>query len=190
MDIEHQLEAILFFKAEAVSYKKLAEILAVDIATVQAGLTKLEQSLSIRSLALMQTADEVMLVTRPEVSKLIEQLVKDDLHRDIGKAGLETLTIILYKGPIARRDIDYIRGVNSQFILRNLLIRGLIEKITSEHDQRSFLYQPSLELLGYLGVTKREDLPEFAKVQEELAAFIKKEEASENSEKMPENEPR
>jgi segregation and condensation protein B len=74
--------------------------------------------------------------------------------KDLGKAGLETLSIILYQGPISRAEIDYIRGVNSNFILRNLLIRGLIERVENPHDQRSFLYKPTLELISYLGLSK------------------------------------
>jgi segregation and condensation protein B len=120
-----------------------------------------------------------MLVTRQEAAPLIEGLVKEELSRDLGKAGLETLSTVLYKGPISRRDIDYIRGVNSQFILRNLLVRGLIEKITDAKDERRFLYRPTFELLQSLGVSSVSDLPEYAKVQEELTALAKKEEQEE-----------
>jgi len=65
--------------------------------------------------------------------------------------------------------------VNSQFILRNLLVRGLVEKITDEKDERRFLYRPTFELLQMLGVSSISDLPEYGKVQEELAALVKKE---------------
>jgi segregation and condensation protein B len=112
-----------------------------------------------------------MLGTAKELSSLIEQLTKEELTRDLGKAGLETLSIVLYQGPISRADIDYIRGVNSQFILRNLLIRGLVERVDNPADARSFLYQTTLQLLSHLGISKREDLPEFDKVREDIAAF-------------------
>ncbi|MDO8521070.1 MAG: SMC-Scp complex subunit ScpB, partial [bacterium] len=75
-------------------------------------------------------------------------------------------------GPITRSEIDYVRGVNSTFILRNLLIRGLIEKIDNPKDQRSFLYQPSFQLLEYMGVSKIEDLPEYDSAMATLAGFI------------------
>jgi len=89
----------------------------------------------------------------------------------LGKAGLETLSIILYKAPITRVEIDYLRGVNSNFILRNLLIRGFIEKVVNPGDQRSYLYKPSLDLLSFLGVSKVEDLPEYVSIQEEIKDF-------------------
>ena len=85
---------------------------------------QLEQDLKGRGLSLVRTDDEVMLGTAKEFSGLIEDLAKEELSRDLGKAGLETLSIVLYLGPITRADIDYIRGVNSQFILRALLIRA------------------------------------------------------------------
>ena len=61
-----------------------------------------------------------MLGTSAEASTLIEKLTKEELNRDLGKASLETLSIIMYQGPIKRSQIDYIRGVNSTFILQKL----------------------------------------------------------------------
>jgi segregation and condensation protein B len=112
-----------------------------------------------------------MLGTAQELSPLIEQLTKEELSRDLGKAGLETLSIILYQGPISRADIDYIRGVNSQFIVRNLLIRGLIERVDNPKDARSFLYKTTLQLLSHLGVSKIEDLPEYQQVRKDIEGF-------------------
>lgn len=106
-----------------------------------------------------------------DTSALIEKLRKDELVRDLGKAGLETLSIIIYKGPIARAEIDYIRGVQSTFIIRNLMIRGLIEKIPNPKDQRSFLYRPTFDLLSFLGVKSIEEMPEFLKVKEEFESY-------------------
>jgi segregation and condensation protein B len=112
-----------------------------------------------------------MLGTAPEASALIEQLTREELSKDLGKAGLETLSIIVYKSPITRADLDYIRGVNSSFILRNLQIRGLVEKITNPADARSFLYRPTFELLQHLGVTRVEDLPEYGTLVDQLTAL-------------------
>lgn len=119
----------------------------------------------------MEKEKSVMLATAPEVSGVIEKVRKEELSRDIGKAGIETLSVILYKGPVARSEIDYIRGVNSTFILRNLLIRGLIERISNPKNQRSFLYKPTFELLSFLGISSIEELPKFKAVQQELEKF-------------------
>jgi segregation and condensation protein B len=171
MPISQQLEAILFWKAEPISFKKLATLLNVDVGTIQNGLVELENTLKGRGLTLVRTDEEVMLGTAKELSPLIEQLTKDELTRDLGKAGLETLSIILYQGPISRADIDYIRGVNSQFIVRNLLIRGLVERVDNPKDARSFLYKTTLQLLSHLGVSKIEDLPEYTQVRTDIEGF-------------------
>jgi chromosome segregation and condensation protein ScpB len=72
---------------------------------------------------------------------------------------------------LSRREIDYILGVNSNFILRNLLVRGLVEKIDNPKDQRSFLYRPTFDLLSYLGISRIDDMPEYSSVKKELEAF-------------------
>jgi segregation and condensation protein B len=171
MNISAKIEAILFWKAEPVSLKKLASLLNEKPEAVKAGLAELEMALKGSGITLVQTDEDVMLGTAKELSPLIEQLTKDELTRDLGKAGLETLSIVLYQGPISRADIDYIRGVNSQFILRSLLIRGLVERVENPTDARSFLYKPTLELLARLGISKASDLPEFEQVKKDIESF-------------------
>ncbi|HEY4498607.1 MAG TPA: SMC-Scp complex subunit ScpB, partial [Candidatus Paceibacterota bacterium] len=127
--------------------------------------------------------DEVMLGTAPELSELIQTLTKEELSKDLGKAGLETLSIILYFGPITRSEIDYIRGVNSTFVLRTLLIRGLIERVQNKADQRSFLYKPTFELLSHLGIKDIQHLPEYKVARNELEAFRKAQSERDESEK-------
>jgi segregation and condensation protein B len=171
MELAQKLEAILFWKAEPVSVKKLAQLTGAKPHEVRAGLDALAESLKGRGISLVQTDDEAMLGTAKELSPLIEELAKDELTRDLGKAGLETLSIVLYQGPISRANIDYIRGVNSQFILRSLLIRGLVERMDNPDDARSFLYKPTIELLSHLGIAKVTDLPEFAQVRSDIESF-------------------
>jgi len=171
MQLDAQIEAILFWKGESVTIKRLAEILSASVEDIKAALTNLENSLQERGITLIQWEDEVALGTNKELSPLIERLTKEELVRDLGKAGLETISIVLYQGPISRAEIDYIRGVNSNFILRNLLIRGLVEKIPNPKDQRSFLYKPTIELLAHLGAGKIEDMPDYEKVRAEIDAF-------------------
>jgi segregation and condensation protein B len=173
MELPQKIEALLFWKAEPVSLKKLAQLLDSNADAIKGAIVELEKSLQGRGITLVSTEDQVTLGTAKELSPLIEQLTKDELSRDLGKAGLETLSIVLYQGPISRADIDYIRGVNSQFILRNLLVRGLVERVSNPQDSRSFLYKPTLELLSHLGVTKIADLPEYEQVRNEIENFKK-----------------
>ncbi len=182
MNLSQKIEAILFWKAEPVAINKLASLLGVDVESIKSGLVELENQLKGRGIALVQTDDEVMFGTAKELSPLIEQMTKDELTRDLGKAGLETLSIILYQGPITRAEIDYIRGVNSQFILRALLIRGLVERIDNPQDQRSFLYKSTLDLLAHLGVSKISELPEYEQVKKDIDSFKQSTETNQSTE--------
>lgn len=168
MNIERALEAVLFYKGEPMEIALLSKMLGVSAAEVEEGITKLQSSLQGRGIGLIRQDSRVMLATAKETSELIEKLIKEELEKDLGKAALETLAIVLYNGPVARSHVDYIRGVNSQFIVRNLLIRGLIERIENPKDQRSFLYRPSFELLAHLGVGSAEEMPEYREIQQEF----------------------
>lgn len=171
MTLESKIEALLFWKAEPLAIKELAKILGKNTEEVTVALIHLQNSLAGRGVEIVRKDDEVSLATASGISSLIETLAKEELSKEVGKAGLETLTIILYRGPISRREIDYIRGVNSQFIVRNLLVRDLIEKVPNPKDQRSFLYRPTFTLLSYLGIKEIKDLPEYAEVQAEIELF-------------------
>jgi segregation and condensation protein B len=175
MNLEHNIEAILLFKNEPVSFKELAKILDIDVPKIKSTVESLRNEYKERGMVIIEDDDAVSLGTHPDASKIIEKIQKEELSRDLGRAGLETLSIILYKGPVSRREIDYIRGVNSGFIVRNLLVRGLVERSESEAGERSFSYKPTLELLRYLGVTKREELPEFADAFSKIETFVKTE---------------
>lgn len=182
MTLDAKIESILFWKGEPISLDELAKDLGKSVEEIKAAVTDLETKLQGRGLQLIRNGDEIMLGTRSEMGSLIEKLIKDELTKDLGKAGLETLSIILYRGPVTRRDIEYIRGVNSQFILRNLLIRGLIDRIQNPDDQRSFIYKPTFELLSYLGVSSVQELPEYEAVRKELNEHKEVPEVNDNDE--------
>jgi segregation and condensation protein B len=172
MELAKALSAILFYQAEPMTIKRLAVLLKCSESDIENALNTTEASLSGTGLRLIRNDNEVTLGTAPEAGTLIEEITKEELSKDLSKAALETLAIVLYKGPITRGEIDYVRGVNSTFILRNLLIRGLVEKIDNPNDQRSFLYKPTFALLEYMGVARVEDLPEHATTLATLAGFI------------------
>ena len=161
------IEAILFHKAGPVKRSELKKILSIESDVLDLALIDLEKQLEGRGLQLMIKDSSVMLGTHPEVADIIESLVKNELDKTLSKVALETLSIVLYRTPISRAEIDYIRGVNSSFILRNLLIRGLVERIAVT-GKRGNVYRPTFELMSYLGVTRLEDLPDYEKMRNEI----------------------
>ncbi len=166
-----QLESVLFFKSEPLTAKELAKMLGMSEAEVKEAAEALKTNLQGRGLTLISEGDAYMLATAPEASQLIERITKEELEKDPGKAGMEVLAIILYQGPQTRAQIDHIRGVNSTFALRQLMIRGLLDRIDNPTDQRSFLYKPTLQLLSFLGVSSTSELPDFEKTKEMLASL-------------------
>jgi segregation and condensation protein B len=182
MQLEQKIEAILFFKGEPVSLKKLGEVLKVSPGEVLDAISNLKSSLENRGVALLENNGEFTLGTAPELSDLIENLQKEELNKDLSKAALETLSIALYKNGASRAEIDYIRGVNSSFTLRALSIRGLVEKTTDPKDSRRYIYKPSFDLFSFMGVKSVEELPDFSEVNNsvEIAAKNLEEETKEN----------
>jgi len=143
------------------THKKLSELCDASKDEIEVALRDFEAKLQDRGLTLIHKEGSVMLGTNPELGSMLENMRKEELSRELSKASLETVAVILYKEGATRADIDYIRGVNSSFILRNLLVRGLVEKITDPTDSRRYLYKPSYDLMSYLGLSKLSELPEF-----------------------------
>lgn len=181
MSLETQIEGILFYKTEPIQKVMLADFFDIDASTLEHALDDLATRLQHGATRLVITDTTVQLVAASELAPLIERLKKDELSSSIGKAGAETLAIILYRGPITRGEIDRIRGVNSTFIIRNLLIRGLIERRENLRDARSFAYASTPELLNHLGITRREELPDFEQIMNTIDAFERNEQNAEVS---------
>ena len=168
MELDKQIEAVLFWKGEPMTLPELCRSLKVSSVDAKKALEELKLKLEGRGITLVQTEDEIALATASATHEVIERLRKEELSTELGKAALETLSIVLYKGKVSRRDIEYIRGVNSTAILRSLLIRGLVERKQSETDERVFLYHPTIELVSLLGLSSVEDLPLLESIRAEL----------------------
>lgn len=172
MELDVLIEGLLFYKAAPQNKKKLQKLFAVDEMQLAAATEKLKNRLRIGAIRLLETDTELQLVTAPELSEFITSLRKQEFSTDIGKAGAETLAIILYREPVTRAEIDQIRGVNSSFILRNLLTRGLI--VREAVSGNSFQFRISPKLLEHLGVTNKHELPNFAEFMNAIEAFDNK----------------
>lgn len=167
MELDHQIEAILFYKAAPMEKLALAKLLDVTPEAIENAISSLKQRLT-GGVVLVENEKTVELGTAPAADDLIESLRKDELNRDIGKAGAETLAIVLYRGPISRVEIDRIRGVNSGYILRNLEVRGLVEKVTEKNQN---VFRPTTDLLKHLGIAKKSELNSYQSVMNALEAY-------------------
>lgn len=172
-NLEKQIETLLFVSGEGMAITKLADVLGKKDFEIESSINLLKDHLEKNHyLSLLRDGDRISLVTRKEASKIVEEFAKEEFSGELTKAGLETLAVIAYKAPIKRSEIDYIRGVNSSFMLRNLLIRGLIERVRDTKDQRSYVYRVSADFLKFLGLTSISDLPDYGSFAQKLEDFV------------------
>ncbi len=172
------IEALLF-SLGALSVADLAGYTGASLEDVNIAIEYLANNRAGQGIVLVSSGDMLELRAAPEAAEIIEQARMETYNRDIGRAGMEVLAAILYQGAQSRAQIDFIRGVNSAQILRNLTMRGLIRKIPNPKDPRQFVYEPTTELLTYLGITNISAMPEFENMRSQLQAIVA--EAQENN---------
>jgi segregation and condensation protein B len=168
------LEALLFYYGEPLSYNDIARLIEVEENYVKEIVEKLKNKLESdeeRGLEIIEHNSKVELVTKQKYSHILKKIIEEEFSENITPAALETLSIIAYLGPVTRAQIDYLRGVNSTFILRNLLIRGLILRNLQSGKKNTYEYVVSPDFLKHLGIDKIEKLPEYEKYREILKKF-------------------
>ncbi|MFH1192771.1 MAG: SMC-Scp complex subunit ScpB [Candidatus Jorgensenbacteria bacterium] len=166
-----RLEALLFSYGEPMKMDRIAKLLDLKkeecgelVAAWQAALA----GDTARGLTLIVHDGAVQLATKPEEKQVGEKLLQEEFREELSPAGLETLSLIAYLGPVPRATVDYIRGVNSSFTVRNLLVRGLVERHAVEGKGNAFHYLPSFQFLKHLGLTRIEELPEYERFHSAL----------------------
>ncbi|NTW14098.1 MAG: SMC-Scp complex subunit ScpB [Candidatus Moranbacteria bacterium] len=159
-----RIESVLFMNGEPLSLKRLSKILGTGEDEIRNAMATIRSRHETKEsgIALIENGDSFELVTRPENASLVETFVASDREESLGKATLEVLSVVAYRSPVTRSEIDAIRGVNSSFALRNLLLRGLIEREQNPLDSREYRYSPSFRLLELLGIGSLSELPDHA----------------------------
>jgi segregation and condensation protein B len=163
-----KLEAMLFVAAEPVTTTQLAAALDVSNSVVERGLNELDASLASRGLRLQRHAGRVQLTTAPELAELIERFLGLEATSHLSRAALETLAIIAYQQPVTRPQIDAIRGVNSDSMMKSLLNKGLIlESGRADGPGRPILYSTTPEFLQHFGLSSILEMPPLAAPESE-----------------------
>jgi len=163
-----KLEALLFVAAEPVATAQLATALDVSTSVVERGLNELDASLQSRGLRLQRHAGRVQLTTAPQLAELIERFLGLEATSHLSRAALETLAIIAYQQPVTRPQIDSIRGVNSDSMMKSLLSKNLIlESGRADGPGRPILYSTTPEFLQHFGLNSILEMPPLARPEEE-----------------------
>jgi segregation and condensation protein B len=157
---------VLFAGAKPFSAKRLAEVSQAEAKDVSDALKVLGERLdaSESGIMLQKNGNDYELVTRPDAAAAIAQVVSEEAQGELSRAALEALTILAYRGPMTRAEIEQIRGVHSSIILRNLMLRGLVEQ-KDEDRLGQPVYAVTFEFLNHLGVKGADELPEYAELR-------------------------
>ena len=165
--LAQKIEALLFALGRPVARTELQKLLDAPPENINEALSQARWEG--RGIVLVDDGKTLELRTAPSSAEMIEKIRRDEYAREVGRAGQEVLAAVLYRGPLTRSEIDFIRGVNSSQTLRTLTMRGLVRKIQNPKDSRSFLYESTTELLATLGVSRVQDLPDYAEVRDRLS---------------------
>ncbi len=168
MSLKSQLESLLFVAIKPLALKELANLTNTKTKEVEDALTELETEYkaSDRGLSLVKNNNQYQLTTAPESAALVTEFLKDETSGELSQPSLEALTIIAYRGPIGKSELDKIRGVNCSLIIRNLLLRGLIEE---KHDKakEEYYYTVTHDFVRFLGLNSVDNLPDYAKLSKD-----------------------
>lgn len=156
------IESFLFVSGEPVKIAKIVKIIGVAETEIENAVASLNEDYAKnRGLIVVRIKDTIQLATSPENASFVSELVKSEIQENLSQAALEVLSIVAYRGPISRAEIEAIRGVNCTFTLRALLIRGLLDRTENIKDNRSYLYNISLDFLKKIGLESVEKLPDW-----------------------------
>ncbi len=178
MELKQQIESILFIAGKPLAFKKIATVISQGVkmedikqATVELINDYKKQG---RGIQIIQTDDKLQMVTHGELSELAQKFTKEELTSELTKPSIETLTIIAYRGPISKIELERIRGINCSLILRNLMLRGLVEE-QKDNKKRENYYSITTDFLRHLGVSSVKDLPDYDKLHnnEDIEKFLK-----------------
>jgi len=167
MSIKPKIESLLFIAAKPLAASQLADLLKVSKQEVikSADELLLDYKNQQSGLQIIKVGTKYQMVSSPQNAKVIQEFIKDETTGDLSRPSLEALTIIAYRGPVSKIDLDRIRGVNCALILRNLLLRGLIESKFDKKKNETY-YTVTFDFLRFLGLNHVDDLPDYARLHQ------------------------
>jgi segregation and condensation protein B len=174
-EIKSKIESLLFIASKPLSSGKIADLIKEDKNKTKEAIDKLIQEYKERSggIVIVKNLMSYQMMTSPENSQVVKDFSKSEFSGELTQPALETLTIIAYRGPIARPELEQIRGVNCGLIIKNLTIRGLIEidkgkniKKVYEGNSKNLIdeelyYNVTIDFLKFLGISSIDELPDY-----------------------------
>jgi segregation and condensation protein B len=162
--LKSQILSILFVASKPVSLKELLDSLGLELDQVREAVAAIVADNQSNGIILLANDDKLQLASNPDNSLEVKNFLSLEMREKLSDAALETLAVIAYRQPVSKAEIENIRGVNSQYTIRQLLIRGLIEKSASVTDKRVQNYKTTLEFMQHLGLKDMKELPDFEEI--------------------------
>lgn len=163
--LKSKIESLLFVSTKPLSIKRLVKLTGKEKKEVKESIAELINGYSERKggLQIIKNGWKYQMTTAPQNAKLVKEFIKDETTGELTKPSLETLSIIVYRAPITKPELEQIRGVNCSLILRNLMIRGLAEQ-EQDKNTKEIYYRPTFEFLRFLGISEVTELPNYEKL--------------------------
>lgn len=174
LNIKSQIESLLFISIRPVALKELAKIFNLEKGEVYKMIDELMEKYNNSGSGIHILRKEewkpddlkFQMVTNPSNACLVQDFIKEDMRSELTRPALETLTIIAYRGPVSKTEIEAIRGINCSLILKNLLMRGLVEFKEDKENMISY-YNITVDFMRYLGINDVRELPDYEKLSRE-----------------------
>lgn len=160
LDLNARIEALLFVSPELISITQIANALDSSAREVDKSLDELDRLFANRGIRLQRVSRSVQLITAPELSADVQRFLDLEETSRLSRAALEVLAIVAYQEPVTRPQIDAVRGVNSDSVMRTLLRHGLVDEVgRTDGPGRPFIYATTSDFLNHFGLTSIEELP-------------------------------
>lgn len=166
MSIKSQVESLIFISNYPLTTKKLCDLTGAKKEDIENAVDELKKEYDARGdsgIILSRIGDKIQLATHGASAQAVQNFIKEETTGELTRASLETLTIIAYRGPVTRAEIEQIRGVNCAIILRNLMMRGLAEAREDKKKMETY-YAISFDFLRFLGISETQELPDYEKL--------------------------
>ncbi|MBU0646328.1 SMC-Scp complex subunit ScpB [Patescibacteria group bacterium] len=169
------IESMLFASAKPTPLSLIKKTLDVSDEVLQEAVADIRTRFNTEEsgIHLVEHDRKLQFVSNPNQSEVLSNFLKQEVSGELTRPQLETLTIIAYRGPITKPEIEQIRGINCSIIIRNLLMRALVEE---REDQAKLqpVYTISTRLLRHLGLTDISQLPDYQTLHdnEKITAMI------------------
>ncbi len=180
-ELKSNIESLLFISSRPIDKKEIAKNMGRKINELEGIFKELikEYNDSSRGINIVSNGQSLQMVTNPENSEYVQKFLKTEVSQELTPASLETLSIIAYCGPLTKADLEKIRGINCNIIIRHLLIKGLItekvvnkahtkddgkETIEKQIDSNNNIYSVSLDFIKHLGINDVQELPDYEKL--------------------------